>query len=89
MGDLISGDERNTNNVEKRESKGIGIVRQNLNMPDIVSFGKHYFEIPLLLRESVFINGKLFNAEIWYGLTKEKISLNLVSCEISVSFQHS
>ena len=31
-------------------------------------------EIALLLRESMFINGVLFNAEVWYGLTKAEIN---------------
>ena len=30
-------------------------------------------EIVILLRETMFINGILTNAEIWYNLTKEKI----------------
>ena len=58
--------------MEKRISKGI--ITQVLNLLDIVSFGKHYIEMALLLRESMFINGILFNAEIWYGLTKAEIN---------------
>ena len=73
-GDLISSDGKNRKNVEKRISKGIGIITQILNLLDIVSFGQHYIEIALLLRESMFINGILFNAEIWYGLTKTELS---------------
>jgi hypothetical protein len=74
LGDLISSDGKNRKNVEKRISKGIGIITQILNLLDIVSFGQHYIEIALLLRESMFINGILFNAEIWYGLTKTELS---------------
>ena len=55
-------------------SKGIGIITQILNLLYIVSFGKHYIELALLLRESMFINAILFNAEIWYGLTKAEIN---------------
>ena len=74
LGDLISSDGKNRKNVEKRISKGKGIITQILNLLDIVSFGQHYIEIALLLRESMFINGILFNAEIWYGLTKTELS---------------
>ena len=74
LGDVISSDGKNRKNVEKRISKGIGIITQILNLLEIVSFGKHYVEIALLLRESMFINGVLFNAEVWYGLTKSEIS---------------
>ena len=74
LGDLINSDGKNRKNVEKRISKGKGIITQILNLLDIVSFGQHYIEIALLLRESMFINGILFNAEIWYGLTKTELS---------------
>ena len=43
-------------------------------MLEIVSFGRHFIEIGLLLRESMFINGILFNAEIWYGLSKADVN---------------
>ena len=74
LGDVISSDGKNRKNVEKRISKGIGIITQILNLLEILSFGKHYIEIALLLRESMFINGVLFNAEVWYGLTRSEIS---------------
>ena len=73
LGDLISSDGKNKKNVEKRISKGLGIITQIMNLLEIVSFGKHYIEIALLFRESMFINGILFNAEVWYGLTKAEV----------------
>ena len=45
-----------------------------MNLLEIVSFGSHYIEIALLLRESMFLNGVLYNSEVWYGLTKAEIS---------------
>ena len=68
LGDIISGDGKNTLNIENRVSKGLGIVTQIENLLDTVSLGHHYFEIALLLRESMLINGILTNAQIWYGL---------------------
>ena len=35
--------------------------------------GKHYFATAVLLRESLFLNGILTNAEIWYGMSKSDI----------------
>ena len=52
----------------------MGIVTQILLMLDEVSLGAHYFEIGLMLRESMLINGLLFNSEIWYGVSKSDIS---------------
>ena len=74
LGDLISSDGKNKKNVEKRLSKGLGIITQILNLLEMISFGQHYVEIALLLRESMFLNGILFNAEVWYALTKAEIT---------------
>ena len=73
LGDIISSDGKNKKNVEKRISKGLGIITQIMNLLEIISFGSHYIEIALLLRESMFINGILFNAEVWYGFTSTEI----------------
>ena len=48
----------------------MGIITQIMNLLDIVSFGHHYIEIALLLRESLFVNSILSNVEVWYGLSK-------------------
>ena len=73
LGDVISSDGKNKKNVEKRISKGIGIITQIMNLLSSVSFGQHYIEIALLLREAMFLNGILNNVEVWYGLTKSEI----------------
>ena len=73
LGDIVSGDGRNTRNLKKRVSKGIGIITQIMNLLDSISLGEFYIEIALLLRESMFINGVITNAEIWYSLSKEEI----------------
>ena len=56
LGDLLSSDSRNTKNIRNRISKGIGLISQIINLLESVSFGPHYFEIAMLLRESVLIN---------------------------------
>ena len=38
-----------------------------------MSFGEHYFEIAATLRESLFINGILWNLETWYDIKKKDI----------------
>ena len=73
LGDIISCDGKNTKNIDKRLSKGMGIVTQIMNLLEVISFGQFYIEIALLLRESLFINGILYNAEVWYGVTKTEI----------------
>ena len=73
LGDIISSDGKNKKNVEKRISKGLGIITQIMNLLETISFGHHYIEIALLLRESMFLNGILNNVEVWYGLSKGEV----------------
>ena len=44
-----------------------------MSILDEVNFGPHYFEIALLLRESMLINGITTNAEIWYNFTQNEV----------------
>ena len=53
--------------------KRIGISSQIVNLLRDICLGEHYIEIALLLRESMFINSVLTNAEIWFFLKKEEI----------------
>ena len=71
---MISKDGKNRKNVDKRISKGLGLITLIMNMMDTVSFGPYHMEIALLLRESIFINGILNNSEVWYGLTNTEIN---------------
>ena len=73
LGDIISSDGKNTENIRNRVSKGIGIVTQIFNIMEAANFGEHYFEIALLLRDSMLINGILTNADVWYNLLKSEV----------------
>ena len=73
LGDVISADGTNTANIKARISKGNGILSKIRNYLETVSFGKHYFKIALLLRESLLLNGTLTNCESWYGISESEI----------------
>ena len=73
LGDVVRADGKNTSNIQNRVSKGIGLISQIMNILETVSFGKSYFKIALILRESIFLNGILTNVEVWYGLSKSEI----------------
>ena len=73
LGDIISGDGKNTKTIEKRISKGLGIISEIMNILEKVTLGEYNFPTALLLRESIFLNGILTNAEIWYGISKAEI----------------
>ena len=92
LGDIISQDGKNTKNVNNRVAKGLGIINDIMNILEKVSHGQHYFKMALHLRESLFLNGILTNAEIWYGLSKsemkqlEDLDLNLLRKIIKTPF---
>ena len=76
LGDMIADTilACNAQNVKSRKSKGMGIVSQIMVILETVSLGYFYFEIAILLRESLLINGILFNSEVWCGVTKAQVS---------------
>ena len=73
LGDIISGDGKNTKNIQNRISKGVGIITQIFNLLNQVCFGPHKIETALLLRDSMLINGILTNAEVWYNLSPNEV----------------
>ena len=70
LGDILSSDGKNTKNIKQRISKGLGVINQIFNILGNVNFGSHFFEIAMLLRESMFI---LTNTEILYNMQKNEV----------------
>ena len=56
LGDIISSDGTHTKNVQERRNKGYGIINQIMQILGSTFFGKYYFEVALILRESLFIS---------------------------------
>ena len=75
LGDVIATDGRNIKNIKARISKGKGIVTKILEMLEGIPFGKHYFEVGIILRNSLLASSMLFNSEAWYNLTKAELDL--------------
>ena len=74
LGDIIQADGKNSSNIKNRVSKGIWLVTEVLNILKSISFGKKYFEIAILLREAILLNGMLTNCEVWYSLGKTELT---------------
>ena len=73
LGDIISSDGTNDLNILSRVSKAHGKITEIMNMLDRVTLGSHYFKIAIMLRESLFLNSILTNAEAWYGLSNKQV----------------
>jgi hypothetical protein len=72
---VISTDGRNLKNIKARIGKGKGINKKILSMLESIPFGKRYFEVGMILRESLLVSSMLFNSEAWYNLTNAELDL--------------
>ena len=63
LGDIISNDGRNIKNIKARVSKGKGVVNRIMTYLEGIPFGKFYFEIAVILRNSLMVSCVLFNSE--------------------------
>ena len=94
LGQTISADGRNTNNIEKIKNKGIGIQNRIIQMLEIMPGGKFHFQIAIILRNSILLSSILSSSEVWYGITQqeyeqleqvdEMLMRNLMKCSSSV-----
>ena len=73
LGDILTTDGRIHKNIEERYNKGIGIVNTISGLLKETSFGHHYFEMAVLFRNSMLLNGILCNSEVLYGVNKNHI----------------
>ena len=44
-------------------------------MLEDIPFGKHYFEVGMILRYSLLVSSVLFDSEAWYNLTESELDL--------------
>ena len=75
LGDIVSVDGRNIKNIKARVAKGKGINSRILSILDGIPFGQYYFEVALILRNSLLVSSMLCNSESWYNITKAEMSL--------------
>ena len=54
LGDIITKDGKNLKNIQARVNKGKGIVKRILEILDGIPFGKLYFQVAIILRNSLF-----------------------------------
>ena len=73
LGDIISRTGKNDENIQARYKKGLGIIKQILSILEELCFGKYFFKVAKILRDSLFINSILLNSEVWYNLSKSNI----------------
>ena len=85
LGDLISANGKHASNVQLRKNKGLGAINSIMQILKSTYFGKFYFEVALVLRESLFLSSLLLNSEAWVNLTDQDIRKLEQSDEILLS----
>ena len=60
--------------------KGMGIVNSILSILKEISFGRYYFNIGMMLRTSMLVNGILFSTEALSNISQSNINL-LEECD--------
>jgi hypothetical protein len=73
LGDIISSNGSHSRTIQARVGKGIGIISKIMSKLERITVGEHYFPTAILLRDSLYINGIMTNAETWYGLSSTDI----------------
>ena len=74
VGDIVSKDGTNSKNIKSRIGRGIGAISNIMNILKEVSLGNLYYEMAILLRQSIFLSSVLLNSETWINLTKNDIN---------------
>ena len=56
-------------------TKGKGIINRIFPILEGVPLGRRYFEIGIVLRDSLLVSSMLYNSEAWYNITKSELEL--------------
>ena len=83
LGDVLSVDGKNIRNIKTRVNKGTGVVNKIITVLEGIPFGKQYFKIGMILRDSLLVSSMLFNSEAWYNVTNKELEL-LESTDLSL-----
>ena len=75
LGDLIDKSGKARTNIEKRKSKGYGIIANILAIINEIPLAHWKIEAGLKLRQAMLINGILYNSEAWQGIDEKDMIL--------------
>ena len=65
LGDIISNNGNNDENIRSKISNGMGAMSNIMNILREVNLGEYYFQSALLLRQTMFLSTILLNSEAW------------------------
>ena len=68
VGDVITDDGKNDENIASRRAKAFGIAGDIIAILEEVPLGPYRIDAGLCMRNAMFLNSILVNSEVWYGL---------------------
>ena len=73
LGEIISSNGKLENKIAERFNKGLGIVNEIIGTLKEISFGVYYFNMALMFRTTILVNGMLNSSEALYGIKNTHI----------------
>ena len=70
-------------NILARKDKSVGVTKQICSILEDLCFGDFHFEVAIILRDSLLLNGILTNSEAWYHIREEELRI-LEKCDESL-----
>ena len=74
LGDILHESGKTKENMKAREAKAHSIVSEIRAILSDIPLGKYRTEVGLQLRQATFVNGVLFNSEVWQAATATEIA---------------
>ena len=74
LGNILSTEGGINETIEDRRNKGWGRIASILVILSEVDMGAHRLEAGLRLREAILINGMLYSAEAWSGVSQKHLA---------------
>ena len=71
LGDFLTNKANSKGTIEDRDTRGNAIVSQMSAMLQDIPLGNRRIEAGIVLRRAWFLNGCLFNSEVWTGYTDQ------------------
>ena len=75
LGDIYHSSGKAKFNIHDRSARAYAVLAEIRAILTDVPLGKYRTEVGLLLRQSMFVNGVLFNCEAWQGLNSTDITI--------------
>ena len=97
LGQIISRDGSNVQNVENRANKGLGTVNKIVTTLENTPGGKYHFELAVIMRNALLISSMISCSEVWYHVTEweyrkleqtdEILLKKILNCSNQVSYE--